>query len=44
MDRKLTPRGTLTSLPSYFGIACIGFSLAHVVARVVLQPRARNAP
>lgn len=31
MDRKLTLRGTLTGLPIYFGVACIGFSMAHLL-------------
>jgi hypothetical protein len=36
MNGKLTLRGTLTSLPIYFGIACIGYWLVHFFMRMFM--------
>jgi hypothetical protein len=33
MHEKLTLRGALTGLPIYFGIACIGYWLVHLLVR-----------
>ena len=35
MNKTLTLRGTLTGLPIYFGISCVGFSLAYLLVSLL---------